>query len=175
MGMIGILLGPVWSYSQSTHSLGFWHLRALSGEIELEGQYRQLESSFNEIREDQRSTYLLGGVKLNTSSYLWDKDVLLIDLNGAYSPELRDESYITVPDRSEVRTLKKVDLMATLCNNRPLTLQGFFNFDQNYYNRELLTNVRSNNLQWGGTLSLNNKFLPVSCLLYTSDAADERG
>lgn len=158
----GILLGPVWCYSQATHSLGFWHLRALSGEIELEGQYRQLESSFNEVREDQRSTDLLGGVKLNTSSYLWDKDVLLIDLNGAYSPELRDESYITVPDRSEVRTLKKVDLMATLCNNRPLSLQGFFNFDQNYYNRELLTNVRSNNLQWGGTLSLNNKFLPVS-------------
>lgn len=156
------MLAPVLAYSQATRSLGFWHLRTFSGEIELEGQYRQLESSFNEVFEDQRSTYLLGGIKLNTSSYLWDKDVLLIDLNAAYSPEFRDETYITVPDRSEVRTLKKVDLMATLCNNKPVTLQGFFNFDQNYYNRELLTNVRSNNMQWGGILSLNNKILPVS-------------
>lgn len=162
IGMAGVLLSPVWCYSQASRSLGIWHLRTFSGEIELEGQYRQLESSFNEVQEDQRSTYLLGGIKLNTSSYLWDKDVLLIDLNGAYSPELRDESYITVPDRSEVRTLKKVDLMTTLCNNRPVTLQGFFNFDQNYYNRELLTNVRSNNMQWGGILSLNNKILPIS-------------
>lgn len=160
--MISLLLAPVLAYSQATRSLGFWHLRTFSGEIELEGQYRQLESSFNEVFEDQRSTYLLGGIKLNTSSYLWDKDVLLIDLNAAYSPEFRDETYITVPDRSEVRTLKKVDLMATLCNNKPVTLQGFFNFDQNYYNRELLTNVRSNNKQWGGILSLNNKILPVS-------------
>ena len=114
----------------------------------------------------------LGGIKLNTSSYLWDKDIILIDLNGAYSPETRDEKYITIPDRSEVRTLKKVDLMATFCNNKPVTLQGFFNFDQNYYNRELLTNVRSNNLQWGGMLSLNNKFLPVT-LTYRNQNWDQ--
>lgn len=143
-------------------SLGMWHLRNISGEVDLRGHYRQLESSFNEITEDQRSTYLLGGIKLNTSSYLWDPDVVLIDLAGEFSPETRDENYITVPDRSEVRTLKKVDLMTTLCNNRPVTLQGFLNYDQNYFNRELLTNVRSNNLQWGGRLSLNNKILPLT-------------
>jgi len=171
--MLGIVLASSLSYSQATHSLGFWHLRTFSGEIGLEGQYRQLESSFNEVMEDQRSTYLLGGIKLNTSSYLWDKDVLQIDLNGAYSPELRDESYITVPDRSEVRTLKKIDLTGTLCNNRPVTLQGFFNFDQNYYNRELLTNVRSNSMQWGGIFSLNNKILPVS-ILYRKQNWDQQ-
>ncbi len=150
------------SRAQFQPSLGIWHFRNISGELDLRGQYRQLESNFNDVTEDQRSTYLLGGIKLNTSSYLWDKDILLIDLNGAYSPELRDEKYIAVPDRSEVRTLKKVDLMATLCNNKPVTLQGFYNFDQSYYNRELLTNVRSNNQLWGGILSLNNRFLPVT-------------
>ena len=160
--ILASIFSPAWCFSQSSYSLGIWHLRAISGEIDLKGQYRQLESDFNEVTEDQRSTYLLGGIKLNTSSYLWDKDILLIDLNGTYSPENRDEKYITIPDRSEVRTLKKVDLMATLCNNKPVTLQGFFNYDQNFYNRELLTNVRSNNRQWGGILSLNNKFLPVS-------------
>ena len=155
------LLSPVAGYAQMDHSLGIWHLRNISGEVDLKGQYRQLKSSFNELEEDQRSTYLLSGFKLNTSSYLWDKDIILIDLNGAYSPELRDEQYIMVPDRSEVRTLKKVDLKTTLLNNKPVSLQGFYNYDQNYYNRELLTNVRSTNQQWGGILSLNNKFLPL--------------
>ena len=165
-------LGPACGVSQAQHSLGFWHLRQISGEINLKGQYRQLESSFNEVNEDQRSTYLLSGIKLNTSSYLWDKDILLIDLGGAYSPELRDEKYITVPDRSEVRTLKKVDLMATLFNNKPVTLQGFYNFDQSYFNRELLTNVRSNNQQWGGILSLNNRILPLT-LTYRNQRWDQ--
>jgi len=160
--MVAFMLGPVFCFSQSSPSLGIWQFRSITGEVDLRGQYRQLESQFNDVTENQRSTYLLGGIKLNTSSYLWDENILLIDLNGAYSPETRDEKYITIPDRSEVRTLKKVDLMTTLCNNKPVTLQGFFNFDQNYYNRELLTNVRSNNMQWGGILSLNNKILPVT-------------
>lgn len=160
--MLTFLFSFMGCFSQSIHSLGVWHIMAISGEIDLKGQHRQLESEFNDVIEDQRSTYLLGGIKLNTRSYLWDEDIILIDLNGAYSPETRDEKYINIPDRSEVRTLKKIDLMTTICNNKPVTIQGFFNFDQNYYNRELLTNVRSNNLQWGGMLSLNNKFLPVS-------------
>ena len=172
IALLVFTLIPAWCVSQTAHSWGIWHLRHLSGEIGLESQYRQLESSFNEVYEDQRSTYFLGGIKLNTSSYLWDSDVLLIDLDGAYSPESRDESYINIPDRSEVRTLKKIDLRATLCNNRPLTLQGFFNFDQNYYNRELLTNVKSNNMQWGGILSLNNKFLPIS-ITYRNQSWDQ--
>jgi hypothetical protein len=158
-----LLLIPVGRcMSQSNVSLGPWYLTSISGEVDLTAQYRQLESAFNEVVEDQRSRYFLGGIKLNTSSYLWDRDIIQIDFSGAYSPESRDETYITIPDRSEVRTLKKVDLKTTFCNNRPVTLQGFFNFDQNYFNRELLTNVRSNNLQWGGMLSLNNKLLPLT-------------
>ncbi len=160
--LLAAFLSPLLCFSQAQRSLGIWHLRNISGELDLKGQYRQLESSFNDVYEDQRSTYLLSGIKLNTSSYLWDKDILLIDLGGAYSPELRDEQYITIPDRSEVRNLAKLDLKATLFNNKPVTLQGFYNYDQSYYNRELLTNVRSTNQLWGGILSLNNKFLPLS-------------
>ena len=150
-------------------SLGIWHFRAISGELDLRGQYRQLASQFNELTEDQRSTYFLGGVKLNTSSYLWDPDIIRIDLNGAFSPETRDEKYITIPDRSEVRTLKKVDILTTLFQNKPLEISGFFNFDQNYYNRELLTNVRSSNSQWGSRLAINNRILPLTLSYRNTD------
>jgi len=156
------LLAPVWCRSQSVVSLGPWNLISVNGEVDLKGQYRQLESSFNEVWEDQRSTYLQGGIKLNTRSYFWGRDVIQLDLSGAYSPEMREEDYIVSPDRSEVRTLKKVDLRTTLCNNKPVTVQGFFNFDQNYFNRELLTNVRSNNMLWGGMVSAYNKILPLT-------------
>ena len=39
------------AFPQAIHSLGFWHLYSYSGEIELEGKYRQLESAFNEVQE----------------------------------------------------------------------------------------------------------------------------
>jgi len=170
--LTALVLSPLQSFSQEQPSLGFWHLRNISGEVDLKGQYRQLESNFNEVAEDQRSLYLLSGFKLNTSSYLWDKDILLIDLGGAYSPELRDESYITIPDRSEVRTLKKIDMKTTLFNNKPLSLQGFCDYDQNYYNRELLTNVRSSNQLWGGMFLFNNRILPLT-LSYRNQKWDQ--
>lgn len=170
--LLTVLLSPALCFSQAQRSWGIWHIRNISGEVDLKGQYRQLKSSFNDVYEDQRSTYLLSGFKLNTSSYLWDKDILLIDLGGAYSPELRDEQYISLPDRSEVRNLAKVDMKTTLFNNKPVTLQGFYNYDQSYYNRELLTNVKSTNQLWGGILSLNNKFLPIT-LTYRNQEWDQ--
>jgi len=170
--LTALILSPALCLSQKQHSLGIWNLRNISGEVDLKGQYRTLQSSFNDVYEDQRSTYLLSSFKLNTSSYLWDKDILLIDLGGAYSPELRDEQYITIPDRSEVRNLAKVDLKTTLFNNKPATLQGFYNYDQSYYNRELLTNVKSSNQLWGGILSLNNKILPLT-LTYRNQEWDQ--
>jgi len=170
--LTALILSPALCLSQKQHSLGIWNLRNISGEVDLKGQYRTLQSSFNDVYEDQRSTYLLSSFKLNTSSYLWDKDILLIDLGGAYSPELREEQYITIPDRSEVRNLAKVDLKTTLFNNKPATLQGFYNYDQSYYNRELLTNVKSSNQLWGGILSLNNKILPLT-LTYRNQEWDQ--
>jgi hypothetical protein len=170
--MATLMLYSIRGYPSASVSWGFWHLRDISGEVDLLGQYRQLVSRFNDVTEDQRSSYLMGGIKLNTSSYLWEEDILLIDLNVAYSPEAREEQYITIPDRSEVRTLKKVGLTTTLFNNKPLTLQGFFNFDQHYYNRELLTNVRSNNLHAGGIISSNNRVLPVT-ITYRSTNWDQ--
>ena len=161
--LVMMVITSMHSNSQSPARSGrIWNVRAISGEVDLKGQYRQLESNFNDVYEDQRSSYVMGSLKLNTSSYLWNPDIILLDIGGAYSPETRDEKYISIPDRSEVRTLKKINLMTTLLNNKPISFQAFFNFDQNYFNRELLTNVRSNNMQWGGILSLNNKFLPVN-------------
>jgi hypothetical protein len=158
-----VVLGTLKIQGQpSLFSLGPWHMRIISGEIDLQGHYRQLKSNINETLEDQRSMYLLSGIKLNTNSYLWDPDIVMLDINGAYSPELRDEKYIALPDRSEVRTMNKIDLRATVFNNKPITLSGFFNSDQNYFNRELLTNVRTETRQYGGMLSTNNRILPLS-------------
>ena len=142
--------------------LGFWKIKAISGELSVMGQYQEQGSQFNDIIEEQSSKYLIGGIKLNTSSFLWQPDIVSLNIGGEYNPESRNEQYLTIPDRSEVRTLKKLDLRSTIFNNKSITLTPYFNIHQNYYNRENLTNVRSNNRQWGGILSLNNSFLPLN-------------
>ena len=154
-------LSPPLCIAQAQHSLGIWHFRNISGEVDLKGQYRQLESNFNEVTEDQRSMYLLSGIKLNTSSYLWDKDILMIDLGGAYSPEIRDETYISIPDRSEVRTLKKIDFKSILFNNKPVTLQGFYDFDQTIITGSCLQMSGPITNNGGGSFCSTTRYCPL--------------
>ena len=121
------------------------------------------------MREDQRSTYYIGGIALNTGNYLWNPDIIFINLDGEFNPETRNETYLLIPDRSEARTLSKVDFKTSIFRNKSINLNTFVNLNQSYFNRELLTNIKSDNKQWGGLLSSNNRFLPFSVSFRKSD------
>ena len=43
-------------------SMGFWNQQAFSGEVSLEGIFRQLKSNIGTSYEDQRSIYGIAGV-----------------------------------------------------------------------------------------------------------------
>lgn len=157
-----LTLSPGLSAQDAYPSIGFWHFKAISGEVSLQGQYQNQNSQFNEVNENQNSKYLIGGMKLNTSSYLWKPDIIFLNISGEFNPETRKEKYLSIPDRSEVRTLSKLELRTTIFKDKSISLTPYLNMHQNYFNRENLTNVKSNNRQWGGILSMNNKILPLS-------------
>lgn len=143
-------------------SHGFWNQQSLSGHIRLTGLYRYQSSDFNGLEEIQQSLYFLGGIRLNSNSYLWDPDLVLLSLSGEYNPETRNEKYLQIPDRAEVRNLTNFDMRATIFNNKPVTINAFASLNQSYFNREYLTNIKSDNNQWGGIISLNNKIVPLT-------------
>lgn len=170
--LILLINGSILIAQDSRISLGPWNLKTISGELGLEAIYQQQNNRFNEISDKQNSTYLIGGIKLNTTSYLWRPDIISINLNGEYNPETRNEKYLSIPDRSEVRTLKKLDFRTSIFNDRKINLSTWINLDQNYFNRENLTNVKSDNRQWGALLGVNNKILPFT-LRFMSLAWDQ--
>lgn len=158
------LLLPPNSISQTnSNSYKFVGLTSLSGEINLKTQYRKQENIFdNNLNESMESWLYSGGVLLNARTYVWHPDFLIVDVNANYNPESNQENYLVIPDRSEARTIKRLNLTATLFNQKPISLSGFANFNQSYINNEDLTNLRSNDQKMGGALSFKNKYLPVS-------------
>jgi hypothetical protein len=156
------------AFSQTTPS-GFFHPESINGNLRFMGLYRMQKSVIGDVIEDQRSTYYIGGIMLNTTSYFWSPDILYVNLDVEYNPESRDETYLLVPDRSEVRTLKKLDFRTAIFRNKSVNLNVYVNLNQTYFNRELLTNVKSDNKQWGGIFSVYNKFLPLSVSYRQSD------
>lgn len=143
-------------------SLGPWHLRNISGELGIEGMHQLQQSTINDFRNTQKSTYLIGGIRLNSDSYLWRPGIIDLSLNGEYNPETRQEKYLVIPDRSEVRTLKKLEARVSFLADRNIHLTSWTNLHQSYFNRENITNILSGNRQWGSLFSFNNNILPFS-------------
>lgn len=152
------------SISQTNiNSNKFVGLTSLSGEINLKGQYRKQDNIFgNSLNESMESWLYSGGVLLNANTYVWHPDFLIIDINANYNPESNQENYLVIPDRSEARTIKRLNLTATLFNQKAISLSGFANFNQSYINNENLTNLRSNDQKLGGSVSFKNKYIPLS-------------
>ena len=163
-----LIIAPVAGISQSVTN-GIFHPQSLNGSIKLNGLYREQKSLIGSVEEDQRSTYFIGGIMLNSINYLWAPDIITFDINAEFNPESRNETYLLVPDRSEVRTLNRLGVKTTVFRNKALSVNAYANLNQTYYNRELLSNIKSDNRQIGGLLSLNNKFLPVSLSYRKSD------
>ncbi len=111
-------------------SHGFWHQKSVSGEVKLKSIFRDQKSLFNDIGDDQQSIYYIGGIRLQSKSYLWDPEIVLLDLEGEFNPESRGEKYLSIPDRSEVRTLNKLGIKTTLFNNKIITLNSYLNLHQ---------------------------------------------
>ena len=157
------LLIPWNSFAQEPIiSAGLWKLTRMYGNFNLSGFYRGNERSFNQFNEFHQSTYFSGGICLKTKSYLFDPKFMTLDVDVEYSPETGDEQYLTIPDRSEVRTLKKLDIRTIFFKQKDITLNAYVNFNQNINTRELLTDIKTDSKRWGGMLSYKNKVIPFS-------------
>ncbi len=139
----------------------FFQPLSVNGEIRLGGGYRYEVGTTNEIYNYRKTPVLNGGVMINSSNYIWNPNFLILDLGAEYNPELRHEEYLVVPNRSESRTLKKLEAATTFFSQKPLTIRTFINYSENLTNRENLTNLKTKSLNFGGNLNWSNKIVPV--------------
>ena len=149
-------------YAQDArNSFKFYKLAAYSGDIIFNGHYRNEYVNNNDFTEKENNAYFSGGLMLNTTSYFLHPNFLTLELNAGYVPETRRDTYLVTPDQSEVRTVKKLDILAALFSNKKVNMNVFANFDESYSNRENLTDIKSNTKHWGASMSYRNNFLPV--------------
>jgi len=129
-------------------------------ELELGAGYRREESNTNQIYNLWETPVLYGGFLLNTSSYILNPGIMVLDIGGEYNPELKREQQIVIPDRTEARTLKRLEAGLDLLRSKSLNLGAFAKYTEGYTNRENITNLKTNAFNFGGYLNWSNRFLP---------------
>ena len=138
----------------------FCKLDYLTGEVRFSSLYREQERIGIGINENQSSKYFSGGLIIRSSSSIIHKNFLVLDLEAAYLPESNKDNFIVIPDQSEVRSTKKLDLTASFFKEKDFNLSLFGNYDESYSTRENLTNIRTNNQHLGASMGYNNLFVP---------------
>jgi len=157
-----IFLFTICSYSQNTRiKTTFWKLTALNGELNINSFFWDQKTTRGNVNERLQSSFLSGGLFLNSQSYFWHPNFLSLDLDVGYSPETGQYLSLVSPDRNEINTLKKLNVRAYILKKNALNLSVFTNLHEGYNNRENLTNLKSNYKNWGGKLSYTNKYLPL--------------
>ncbi len=164
-GFVGLLLLlSVECLGQNrTVTYGFWNQELLSGEVGLRARYRNqqriLASGFD---ERIRGTLFGGRLLLNSKSFIVHPNLMEIDFEGEFNPEKLDDQYTTIPDRSDARTLSRMNLRTTFFREKKLTVNAFLNLSQSYVNRENFTNSRTTRRFFGGGIFYKNNVLPAS-------------
>ena len=141
-------------------------IRSYSGELMFRGFYRDREQSGERVNEKQQSYYYAGGLLLNASTYLLHPNFCEMELGAGYMPESNRDNFMASPDQSEVRTVKKLNLMTTFFNRKKITVVASANYDESYARRENLTDVKTTNKYLGGSLIYSNKYIPVTFDFY---------
>ncbi|MCX6273570.1 MAG: hypothetical protein NTU44_20570 [Bacteroidetes bacterium] len=140
----------------------FWRLTGFSGEVKLTGLYREQVIKRDYLSDTVKSSLITGSIKLNTNSYFWHPNFMLLDVGIEYSPEQSKDDYRVIPDLGETRTLSKLDVRTVFFQNKIISLSAYYNISQIFCNRENLSNLRTDNRVFGGSLYFRNSFLPMS-------------
>ncbi len=140
----------------------FWVPVSFSGEFRTTAHYRKREILTDYLNDTQNSSRFSVGGLIHSESYFWHPNFLLLNIEAEYNPDFIKENFIVIPDRSENRTMKRLNIKSTLFNTKIISLNTHLNLSQTYSNRENLTNIKTNRKQWGSMLSFRNKTLPIN-------------
>jgi hypothetical protein len=155
---------PLVTFAQSGQfKLGWWNQKALNGSFMLEGLYRSQETILNSGKTEKPQTLLFNGeLNLHSKGYLWHPNFMQLDIDLNYSPGTRRDKYLVIPDRSETYTAEQLKISSTFFKQRPLSFNVTTNWNHNFINRELASNVESFNSDYSVGLSFTNSVAPIS-------------
>jgi len=156
----------------SPHQARVFQPISVNGGFSIDGSYRYMEGTTNSIYNIQKSPLLSGGIFINTRSYFYHPDFISLDIGGEYNPGLQQDDYLIIPDRSETRTYKSFNGKIEFFRGKKITLDAYVQYNDNFSNREGLTNIMSGNKRFGGSFLWSQKYAPIE-LFYEKGISDQ--
>jgi len=139
----------------------FWKLTSINGEFNVKSLYQREKTTRNNFQDQLNNSITTGELLINTRSFFYHPNFFVLNVDAGYSPEIGKQKYVISPNQYAVTTLKKLNINATLFQCFSFKANLHANFNENYSNRENLTNLKTSAKNLGGSLGYSNKILPL--------------
>lgn len=151
------------AHAQQDVPIKFWNLKSLNGLVGAEADYRAQNMSYRYSYNDKlESSFLTGKLLLNTESYFYHPNLVLLETNMQYNPGTRKNIYLVIPDRSDISTGESARGSIRFLKALPINLSMFTNYNHIFTNRENTTDLESTTFAYGANLNYRNKILSMS-------------
>jgi len=150
------------SYGQaSRYQPTFFNLMSVSGEFELNSFY-QVEELNNFNYEKIEKTLFSGGGRINTKSYFWHPNFLVVDLDLGYNPSVDKLSFYASPERQFSTNSTDINFRTQWFRKHKFNWNTQVKYTKGIISRESLSNILSESISFGGGIKYNHKFAPLS-------------
>ena len=152
----------------------FWELQSIGGLVGIEGEYKtqNIVISSN-LSDDLKSSLIEGQFQLQTQSYFYHPNLVVLETEVEYNPGAKKEKYLVIPDRSDNNTGESARGLITFLRTQPVIVRGSANYAHLYTNREYATSIETYNTGLGFGISYRNKFAPIN-INYQKEKVDQK-
>ncbi|WP_242132128.1 hypothetical protein [Aestuariivivens marinum] len=159
--IVGLMIMGI-GYAQDTeYQPAFWNLMDLNGKIELLGTYRIVNSQISITRNKIENTFWSGRLDVDTQSYVWHPNFMVLNVGGTYFPGAGQNSSLLQPDFAIESVSQQLRLSTTIFRKKQLNYRAFFNYSNSYSNAENINENKNYNFDFGGNITFRNKFAPL--------------
>jgi len=150
------------SYGQaSRYQPKFFNLMSVSGEFEINSFY-QVEELNNFNYEKTEKTLFSGGGRINTKSYFWHPNFLVVDLDLNYNPSVDKLSFYSSPERQFSTNSSDINFRTQWFRKHNFNWSTQVKYTKGIISRESLSNILSESISFGGGIRYNHKFAPLT-------------
>lgn len=147
-------------YSSSQKQRSFFNPLSLSGKVYTEG-YLDFQKKVNSNYTDYpRINNVIGGLRLDTKSFILHPNLLLLDIDGELNSGLKQSYFYVFDNRSEMKSNQRIGINGTLLKNKKVRLNFNTNYINGLKNNEDVARIKVKSFRKGVGIASTSRYFP---------------
>jgi hypothetical protein len=147
-------------YSSDQNSISIIRPLSLSGKVYSEGFFEYQKKENSRYTDYPRINSLIGGLKLDTESYILHPNFLKLDIDGELNSALKKSYFYVFNNRSETKSNQRLGINGTFFDRRKVKLHFNTNYLNGLKNNDDVARIKVKTFSKGVGFTSSSRYFP---------------